>query len=236
MGAFAALCTPYQQGMSLSIDAASWFDLAFDENGTPHHQVQVRRSSSGSVVASSDDLFPFTPELISSMHAHRMDLDGSLFFDEMLNLAGISSSVPTHGAANEPSQPRKREPTYGDEEEVDDDGILELFPPKSPMDLASLLREIDSCDWEQLRRDCLFYYLLRFWDNRHRRSVGYASAEGDGVQLEGESEDRAGRFAANRMIPEGFAILADAYFYLDNGDCEVRAMPHTGRLFFALRR
>jgi hypothetical protein len=149
-----------------------------------------------------------------------MELDGSLFFDEMLALAGVSSTVPTYGTRGPsehiPSHHNKRE------DSEDGDGIVELFPPKTPYDLASLLQEIDSCDWEQLRRDCLFYYLLKFWAPHRGVYLGLiGEPQGDSF----ESEDRAAKFAGARMIPEGFAILADAYFYLDIGDCGVSTAP-----------
>lgn len=146
-----------QRSLSISLESSVWFDVTPEqlENGT------------------ADLLFPFSSDVTESIRTRRLALDGTLFFDELLILAGLGEAADSY------------------------------FPPSSPHDLAALLSEIDRCDaWEQLRKDCLCYYLLKFW-------------------REEDGENRAARYKSSRLIPNGFAILADAYFYLDEGDSEV---------------
>lgn len=144
--------------MSTTLDSSIWFD------------VSAEQLANGSAEAT----FPFSPDVNESIRARRAALDGTLFFDELLILAGLGDAADMY------------------------------YPPSTPADLASLLAEIDRCeDWEQLRRDCLCYYLLKFW-------------------REEDGENRAARYKSSKLIPQGFAILADAYFHLDEGDSEVR--------------
>lgn len=143
--------------MSTTLDSSIWFD------------VTAEQLASGAAEAA----FPFSADVNEAIRARRLALDGTLFFDELLILAGLGDAADN-------------------------------FPPSTPADLASLLAEIDRCDgWEQLRRDCLCYYLLKFW-------------------REEDGENRAARYRSSKLIPQGFAILADAYFHLDEGDSEVR--------------
>ncbi|KAF8315008.1 hypothetical protein DL93DRAFT_2227714 [Clavulina sp. PMI_390] len=147
--------------VSTSLDSSSWFD------------VTAAQLLSGA----ADVSFPFTPEVNDAIRARRAALDGTLFFDELLILAGLGEAADN-------------------------------FPPSSPADLATLVSEIDKCDeWEQLRRDCLCYYLLKFWP----------------VPVE-DGQGRAAHYRSARLIPLGFAILADAYFHLDEGDSESAVM------------
>lgn len=142
------------------MDSSVWFDVTAEQlaNG------------------SANALFPFTPDVNDAIRERRAALDGTLFFDELLVLAGLGEAADA------------------------------FFPPATPADLANLLGEIDRCEeWEQLRRDCLCYYLLKFW-------------------YEEDGENRAARYKSSRLIPQGFAILADAYFHLDEGDSEARVL------------
>ena len=146
-----------QRSLSTTLNSSVWFD------------VTAEQLANGGV----DTLFPFTPGVNEAIRERRAALDGTLFFDELLILAGLGEAADAY------------------------------FPPATPADLAQLLAEIDRCEgWEQLRRDCLCYYLLKFW-------------------YEEDGENRAARYKSSRLIPQGFATLADAYFYLDEGDSEV---------------
>jgi hypothetical protein len=88
----------YQSFTSVSDTSASWFEV------------------------SSQDSFPFSPDVINDLLKRRESLRGSLFFDHMLVLAGID---------------------------------LGVFPPWSLDDLAVLVQEIDNCEWQDLRKDCM---------------------------------------------------------------------------------
>lgn len=69
-----------------------------------------------------------------------------------------------------------------------------LYPPHDLEGLHKLLQAIDNTTYDTLKRDCLVYYLLKW-----------------------HKDGREERFQMNRCIPPQFALLADAYFYLDTG-------------------
>lgn len=68
------------------------------------------------------------------------------------------------------------------------------YPPHDVEGLENLLDAIENSTYDVLKRDCLVYYLLKW----HK----------DGREV---------HFQMNRCIPPQFALLADAYFYLDTG-------------------
>ncbi|KAG6916735.1 hypothetical protein DXG01_005555 [Tephrocybe rancida] len=76
-----------------------------------------------------------------------------------------------------------------------------LFPPDTVEDLEILLHSIELSDYDNLKKECLVFYLLK-WHN-------------DGREV---------RFQAERSIPSQFVNLAEAYWHLDAGHDIVRAV------------
>jgi hypothetical protein len=70
----------------------------------------------------------------------------------------------------------------------------EFYPPQDPETLSNLCAAIDGCQFDQLKKDCLIYYLLK-----------------------AHPEQREGQWMSERCIPPHFAMEMDAYWYLDHG-------------------
>ncbi|KAI5996365.1 nuclear pore complex assembly-domain-containing protein [Pisolithus albus] len=71
------------------------------------------------------------------------------------------------------------------------------YPPVDMSSLRRLLRAIDTSTYDTLKKDCLVYILLKWYQ-----------------------DNRVARFLEDRCIPPQFAALADAYWHLDTG-CHV---------------
>lgn len=69
-----------------------------------------------------------------------------------------------------------------------------LYPPSDVESLLRLLRAIESSSYDALKKDCLFYFLLKW-----------------------HQDEREDKYAMERCIPPHFTALADAYWYLDSG-------------------
>lgn len=69
-----------------------------------------------------------------------------------------------------------------------------LFPPENVESLQKLLDAIQSSTYDTLKKDCLVYFLLKFYQ-----------------------DGRENGFQQQRCIPPQFAALADAYWHLDTG-------------------
>jgi hypothetical protein len=78
-----------------------------------------------------------------------------------------------------------------------------LYPPATPEAYEDLLQRIEEASWTALKKSCLVYYLLRFWNG----SV-------------------AEEFVSRKLLPAQFVMLADAYWLLDNGDEHVPVCYH----------
>ncbi|KAG6849853.1 hypothetical protein H0H93_004347 [Arthromyces matolae] len=69
-----------------------------------------------------------------------------------------------------------------------------LFPPRAQEDLELVLQAIETSDFDDLKKECLVYYLLKW-----------------------HKDGREGRFQVDRAIPSQYVNLADAYWHLDSG-------------------
>ncbi|KAJ3516020.1 hypothetical protein NLJ89_g1394 [Agrocybe chaxingu] len=69
-----------------------------------------------------------------------------------------------------------------------------LYPPVNPRNLQELLDTIESSHYDVLKKDCLVYFLLKWYQDGRERN-----------------------FQEQRCIPPQFAALADAYWHLDTG-------------------
>jgi len=69
-----------------------------------------------------------------------------------------------------------------------------VFPPSDVDSLKTLLNAIADCTFDALKKECLVYYLLKWY-----------------------RDGREGTFRHERSIPPHFALLADAYWHLDTG-------------------
>ncbi|KAH9941763.1 nuclear pore complex assembly-domain-containing protein [Epithele typhae] len=76
-----------------------------------------------------------------------------------------------------------------------------FYPPATPEALQTLLNAIANCSFDALKRDCLVYCLLKWYQD-------------------GREED----FKIKRCIPPQFSSLADAYWHLDSGITMARAV------------
>lgn len=68
------------------------------------------------------------------------------------------------------------------------------YPPVDMSSLSRLLRAIDTSTYDNLKKDCLIYILLKWYNDK-----------------------REARFQEDRCIPPQFVALADAYWHLDTG-------------------
>ncbi|CDZ97724.1 ELYS-like domain [Phaffia rhodozyma] len=75
------------------------------------------------------------------------------------------------------------------------------YPPQDVLSFRHLLSSIADSHFDDLKTDCLIYYLLK----DHPSSTG---------------PNRATEFAARRLIPSQFIKLTDGYWLLDNGSYE----------------
>ena len=69
-----------------------------------------------------------------------------------------------------------------------------LYPPTDVASLSDLLHAIGNSNYDQLKKDCLVYFLLKW-----------------------HQDGRETRFADERCIPPQFCALCDAYWHLDTG-------------------
>lgn len=69
-----------------------------------------------------------------------------------------------------------------------------LYPPTDVPSLRFLLKTIIECTYDNLKKDCLIYFLLK-WHQDGRDKV----------------------FRVQKSIPAQFVALADAYWYIDTG-------------------
>lgn len=80
----------------------------------------------------------------------------------------------------------------------------EIFPPSNREEYGVLLDAIFASSYDNMKRDCLLYYLLKFLMNTSEV-----------------------RFASQQMLAHHYASLADAYWFLDNGfNLDVSLYPH----------
>ncbi|KAF8911273.1 ELYS-like domain-containing protein, partial [Mucidula mucida] len=69
-----------------------------------------------------------------------------------------------------------------------------LYPPQDVEQLEQLLDAISNSKYDQLKRDCLVYFLLKWYQDA-----------------------REAKFQLSRCLPPQFCALSDAYWYLDSG-------------------
>ena len=74
------------------------------------------------------------------------------------------------------------------------DDAPSLYPPASVYELEHLLKAIRGASYDEMKRDCLIYYLLK--QGCDGREVGYAR---------------------EKVISPQYIALADAYWWLDSG-------------------
>lgn len=75
------------------------------------------------------------------------------------------------------------------------------YPPVDIFSLRRLLRAIDTSTYDILKKDCLVYILLKWYQ-----------------------DNRVARFQDEKSIPPQFAALADAYWHLDTGHHVAKAV------------
>ncbi|KIO14066.1 hypothetical protein M404DRAFT_61200, partial [Pisolithus tinctorius Marx 270] len=75
------------------------------------------------------------------------------------------------------------------------------YPPVDIFSLRRLLRAIDTSTYDILKKDCLVYILLKWYQ-----------------------DNRVARFQEEKCIPPQFAALADAYWHLDTGHHVAKAV------------
>ncbi|KZT23726.1 hypothetical protein NEOLEDRAFT_1179939 [Neolentinus lepideus HHB14362 ss-1] len=78
-----------------------------------------------------------------------------------------------------------------------------LYPPADLDALQNLLQALDNTRYDSLKRDCLYYYLLRFY-----------------------ADDRAGDYVEHKTVPPQFVGVAAAYWCLDNATDIPRAISY----------
>ena len=69
-----------------------------------------------------------------------------------------------------------------------------VYPPEDGAGLKKLLDAIEGSNYDILKKDCLVYFLLKWYQDGRERG-----------------------FQQQRCIPPQFAALADAYWHLDTG-------------------
>ncbi|KAG8901909.1 hypothetical protein FRB99_005012 [Tulasnella sp. 403] len=113
----------------------------------------------------SPNRFPWTPDLCQHIEERRHQLQGDLFIDSLLRIAGVDAHA--------------------------------LYPPHDTNTFHALYDAIQNCSFDDVKKNCLLYYLLKTWQNE-------------------SAED----FAHLKAIPLQFVILSDGYYHLDAGEIE----------------
>ena len=81
-----------------------------------------------------------------------------------------------------------------------------LYPPRDAETLARLLDAIEEATYDDLKKDALIYFLLKW-----------------------HQDGREDRFQEDRCIPPQFVALADAYWHLDSGINVAVSFPFLSR-------
>ncbi|KAG9037037.1 hypothetical protein FS837_001511, partial [Tulasnella sp. UAMH 9824] len=110
-------------------------------------------------------VFPWTQDVCREIVNRRTQLNGALFIDELLTIAGIDSNA--------------------------------MYPPHTPDAFVALQDAINNSEFDDVKRNCLLYYLLKAWN-----------------------DNRSALFAQAKAIPRQYVILSDGYYYLDTGRLE----------------
>lgn len=110
-------------------------------------------------------VFPWTQDVCREIVNRRAQLNGALFIDELLTIAGIDSNA--------------------------------MYPPHSPDAFVALQDAINNSEFDDVKRNCLLYYLLKAWN-----------------------DNRSALFAQAKAIPRQYVILSNGYYYLDTGRLE----------------
>lgn len=75
-----------------------------------------------------------------------------------------------------------------------------MYPPHTPDAFVALQDAINNSEFDDVKRNCLLYYLLKAWN-----------------------DNRSALFAQAKAIPRQYVILSDGYYHLDTGSLEVSA-------------
>lgn len=73
-----------------------------------------------------------------------------------------------------------------------------MYPPHTPDAFVALQDAINNSEFDDVKRNCLLYYLLKAWN-----------------------DNRSALFAQAKAIPRQYVILSDGYYHLDTGSLEV---------------
>ncbi|KAJ2658394.1 hypothetical protein IWW48_004069 [Coemansia sp. RSA 1200] len=136
-----------------------------------------------------DDRFAYPLQVRRALAEQRRQMDGELFIDILLHMAGISSS--------------------------EKDGHS-VYPPKSPAEQSRFIARIDSSDLDNLKKHCIVYYLVLDYAADHLVSSNgtYAEFEDDSLA---PVNSLAMRYANKTIIPRHFVYLMRGYWLMDHG-------------------
>ncbi|KAJ2721089.1 hypothetical protein GGI07_004194 [Coemansia sp. Benny D115] len=130
--------------------------------------------------------FAYVPSVHSALREQRRFMDGELFIDLLLQMAGVSESSS----------------------KVE-------YPPKSSSELLDLVELVGGSDLDDLKQQCIAYYLLLDLSAKRvvsSESGLYTKASADTTfTCEG-----AAKYAANKCIPRHFEYLIRGYWLLDH--------------------
>ncbi|WVR05159.1 hypothetical protein IAU60_002171 [Kwoniella sp. DSM 27419] len=96
-----------------------------------------------------------------------------------------------------------------------------LYPPNTPAAVRRLLHGIYSSPFDRLKRDCLFYYLLKDYDATVAlQAQPSMDVDGDGedavVSHVNQGDGRAQAYAKRRCLPRTWTVFMDGYWSLDH--------------------
>ncbi|KAJ1796229.1 hypothetical protein LPJ59_003877 [Coemansia sp. RSA 2399] len=134
------------------------------------------------------DRFAYSSQVRHALAEQRKQMDGELFIDILLQMAGISAN--------------KRDGTS-------------VYPPKSPTEQRRFVDSIGSSDLDDLKKHCIAYYLVL--DNAAGSLVSssktYAECETDPIA----ENALAASYAKEALIPRHFEFLMRGYWLMDHG-------------------
>ncbi|KAJ1736713.1 hypothetical protein LPJ72_001156 [Coemansia sp. Benny D160-2] len=136
-----------------------------------------------------DDRFAYPLQVRRALAEQRRQMNGELFIDILLHMAGVSAS------------------------EKDGHGV---YPPKSPSEQSRFIARIDSSDLDNLKKHCIVYYLVLDYAADHLVSGNgtYAEFEDDSLA---HVNSLAMRYSNETIIPRHFVYLMRGYWLMDHG-------------------
>ncbi|KAJ1962019.1 hypothetical protein GGI12_002915 [Dipsacomyces acuminosporus] len=134
--------------------------------------------------------FAYQPHIRNALAEQRRRMDGELFIDLLLRMAGIAGM-----------------------------GSASAYPPRTPAEQRTLVERIGASELDDLKQNCILYYLLL-----DLSAEPLVSAHGSYIEAADESaieSSVAFEYAHDMLIPRHFEYLMRGYWLMDHGQTSV---------------